>query len=108
MRRRAMQKCPGQDTQRWKPSDVSEVRCAGCGYAVEFFKTDGLRRCPKCGTRVVNPRVSLGCAAWCSHADTCVGPDALLAALKTAPGGKRKDAAGANAEGDESGRSGPR
>jgi predicted HD phosphohydrolase len=70
-----MQKCPGQDTRYWKPSDVTEVACGKCGEMVEFFKTDGARRCPGCGTRVVNPSVSMGCAQWCKHARECLGFD---------------------------------
>jgi len=70
-----MQKCPGQDTRYWKPEDVSEVECGQCGFLVEFFKTDGARRCPECGTRVVNPVVSMGCAQWCKHARDCLGFD---------------------------------
>ena len=70
-----MQKCPGQDTRYWKPSDVHEVKCGKCGELVEFFKTDGARRCPGCGARVVNPAVSMGCAQWCKHARECLGFD---------------------------------
>lgn len=70
-----MRKCPGQDTRYWTPEDVSEVECGGCGHMVEFFKTDGSRRCPKCGTRVINPQVSMGCAQWCKHAKDCLGFD---------------------------------
>ena len=70
-----MQKCPGQDTRYWKPEDSTEVKCGKCGHLVEFFKTDGARRCPKCGSRVVNPAVSLGCAQWCAHAKDCLGFD---------------------------------
>jgi len=78
-----MQKCPGQDTRYWKPDDVSEVACGKCGFLVEFFKTDGARRCPECGTRVVNPVVSMGCALWCKHARDCLGFDpATLQAAK--------------------------
>jgi putative nucleotidyltransferase with HDIG domain len=79
-----MQKCPGQDTRFWGPKDVSEVACGRCGAVVEFFKTDGARHCPSCGSRVVNPRLSLGCAQWCDHARECLGfdPKPLLAAIK--------------------------
>jgi len=70
-----MQKCPGQDTRYWKPSDVHEVKCGRCGALVEFFKTDGARRCAECGARVVNPAVSMGCAQWCKHARECLGFD---------------------------------
>jgi len=74
-----MQRCPGQDTRYWRPEDVSEVECGGCGEVVEFFKTDGSRRCPGCGLRVVNPAVGLGCAQWCDHARACLGFDPAAA-----------------------------
>ncbi|MFH1569575.1 MAG: HD domain-containing protein [Gemmatimonadota bacterium] len=67
--------CPGQDTRYWKPEDVHEVACQKCGTAVEFFKTDAARRCPGCGERVQNPKVSLGCARWCAYAKECLGFD---------------------------------
>jgi len=70
-----MLRCPGQDRRYWKPEDVSDVACANCGMVLEFLKTDAIRRCPNCGTRVVNPAVSLGCARWCSHARECLGFD---------------------------------
>jgi hypothetical protein len=57
----------------WSPEDVTEVECGECGKVLEFFKTDGSRRCPSCGARVVNPAVSLGCAQWCEHAKECLG-----------------------------------
>jgi putative nucleotidyltransferase with HDIG domain len=57
----------------WSPEDVTEVDCGECGRTLEFFKTDGSRRCPGCGARVVNPAVSLGCAQWCDHARECLG-----------------------------------
>lgn len=68
-----MRRCPGQDTRYWGPEDVVEVDCAECGRPVEFFKTDGSRRCPGCGARVINPKVSMGCAQWCKHAKECLG-----------------------------------
>ncbi len=67
--------CPGQDTRYWNPGDVFEVECGDCGYEVEFFKDDAQRRCPKCGTRVSNPKLNLGCAQWCEHAKDCLGYD---------------------------------
>jgi len=76
-----MERCPGQETRYWRPEDVSEVQCGNCGQAVEFFKTDGSRRCPGCGKRVVNPAVSLGCAQWCEHAKECLGFDPESASL---------------------------
>lgn len=68
-------KCPGQDTRYWTPDDISEVPCPKCEARVEFFKDDGLRRCPGCGGRITNPRVTLGCAQWCEYAVQCLGYD---------------------------------
>jgi len=67
--------CPGQDSRFWKPEDIFEIRCGQCGSAVEFFKNDGARRCPQCGNRIVNPKVSIGCAKWCKQAKECLGYD---------------------------------
>jgi len=66
-------KCPGQDTQFWKPNDVYNVECPKCGNSVEFFKDDIRRRCQKCGHMFINPKLNLGCARWCQFADQCVG-----------------------------------
>jgi hypothetical protein len=73
--------CPGQDTRYWKPDDIFDVPCQACGAAVEFFKNDTRRRCPRCGNRIHNPRVSLGCAQWCAHAKECLGFDPQAVAL---------------------------
>ncbi len=70
-----MGKCPGQDSRFWKPDDIFEVACGHCGHPVEFFKNDGTRRCPSCGGRVVNPKISIGCALWCKQAKECLGYD---------------------------------
>jgi len=74
--------CPGQDTAFWKPGDIFEVECASCGHELEFFKDDASRRCRKCGAKVANPRLNLGCAQWCEHAKECLGydPKEVLAA----------------------------
>jgi len=73
-----MPKCPGQDSRFWKTDDIFEILCGHCGAIIEFFKTDGQRRCTQCGGRVVNPRVSIGCAQWCKQAKECLGYDPLL------------------------------
>lgn len=73
--------CPGQDTRYWKPDDIFDVPCQACGAAVEFFKNDTRRRCPRCGNRIHNPRVSLGCAQWCAHAKECLGFDPRAVSL---------------------------
>ena len=70
-----MSTCPGQDTRYWKTEDIFEIACGGCGQVVEFFKTDGARRCVRCGKRVMNPRISIGCARWCKQAKECLGYD---------------------------------
>lgn len=67
--------CPGQDTRFWRPGDIFEVDCSTCGNPVEFFKDDSARRCAKCGQRILNPKLSLGCAQWCEHAKECLGFD---------------------------------
>lgn len=67
--------CPGQDTRYWRPDDIFTIACGSCGGSIEFFKDDAARRCPKCGTRVRNPRLSMGCAQWCRHAKECLGYD---------------------------------
>jgi hypothetical protein len=56
----------------WKPGDIFEVECPKCGRKIEFFKDEVRRRCG-CGHEVVNPKMDLGCAAWCQYAEQCVG-----------------------------------
>jgi len=67
--------CPGQDTRFWRPGDIFEVTCGACGATIEFFKDETHRRCRKCGNRVQNPKLSMGCAQWCEHAKECLGFD---------------------------------
>ncbi|MCP4756190.1 MAG: hypothetical protein GY866_35460 [Proteobacteria bacterium] len=64
-------KCPGQNSQYWKPEDIFEVECSRCGYAVEFFKDDVSRNCDECGLGILNPKRDFGCAAHCAAAETC-------------------------------------
>jgi hypothetical protein len=66
-------KCPGQDTQYWKPGAIFEVPCPECGKRVEFFKDDTARRCSHCGHRFVNPEMDFGCASYCPYAEQCLG-----------------------------------
>ncbi len=74
-------KCPGQDTQYWKPGAIFEVACPECGAMVEFFKDDTTRKCPACGHRFVNPKMDFGCASYCQYAEQCLGdlPPELIA-----------------------------
>ncbi len=74
-------KCPGQDTQYWKPGAIFEVKCPECGGSVEFFKDDTARKCPACGHRFINPKMDFGCASYCQYAEQCLGdlPPELLA-----------------------------
>ena len=74
-------KCPGQDSQYWKPGAIFEVKCPECGTEVEFFKDDTTRKCSNCGHRFLNPRLDFGCASYCPYAEQCIGdlPPELLA-----------------------------
>jgi HD superfamily phosphohydrolase YqeK len=74
-------KCPGQDTQYWRPGAIFEVDCPKCGQSVEFYKDDTSRKCANCGHRFVNPEMDFGCAAYCQFAEQCIGnlPPELLA-----------------------------
>ena len=76
--------CPGQDNRYWDGEAVFEAPCPSCGNVLEFFKDDSQRSCKKCGKRVLNPRIDFGCAAYCSHAEQCLGsmPPELLANQK--------------------------
>jgi putative nucleotidyltransferase with HDIG domain len=65
-------KCPGQDMRYWKPGDIFNTRCPGCGGSVEFFKDEVRRKC-RCGHVVTNPKLDFGCAEWCPYAEQCVG-----------------------------------
>ncbi|MFB0553808.1 MAG: HD domain-containing protein [Phycisphaerae bacterium] len=68
-----MFRCPGQDQRFWKPEDIFEVQCPGCGGTVEFFKDEPKLKCRRCGQMVVNPKIDLGCAEWCQYAEQCLG-----------------------------------
>jgi HD superfamily phosphodiesterase len=48
---------------------------------VEFFKDEATRRCGKCGSKLVNPKMDFGCAAHCKFAEQCLGdlPPELMA-----------------------------
>lgn len=67
--------CPGQDTRYWGFQDIFTINCSSCGGTVEFFKDDASRKCPKCGSRIQNPKLRTGCAQWCEHAKECLGYD---------------------------------
>jgi hypothetical protein len=68
-----MVRCPGQDQRFWKPGDIFEVTCLGCGKTVEFFKDEPKLKCRSCGRSVANPRIDMGCAEWCQYAEQCLG-----------------------------------
>ncbi|HOC93238.1 MAG TPA: HD domain-containing protein [bacterium] len=69
----SMDRCPGQDTRLWKPGDIFDLECPGCGARIEFFKDESRRVCKKCGYEIPNPKLNLGCAQWCEHAEQCLG-----------------------------------
>ncbi len=66
-------KCPGQETQYWKPGAIFEAKCPNCGGEVEFFKDEPSRICKQCGHRFVNPNMDFGCASYCRYAEKCIG-----------------------------------
>jgi hypothetical protein len=68
-----MLRCPGQDQRFWKPEDIFNVECPGCGKNVEFFKDEPKMKCRNCGQMVINPKIDLGCAQWCQCAKQCLG-----------------------------------
>jgi len=67
-----MLRCPGQDQRFWKPEDIFDVKCPGCGRTVEFFKDEPKLKCRNCGQMVINPKIDLGCAEWCKYAEQCL------------------------------------
>ncbi len=74
-------KCPGQDSRFWRQDAIYETKCPNCGFEVEFFKDDTMRKCPKCGHKFLNPKMDFGCAAYCQYAEQCLGnlPPELIA-----------------------------
>lgn len=68
-----MVRCPGQDPRYWKPEDIFEVACPGCGNSLELWKDEANRQCPNCKQKVWNPRLDLACAAWCRYGEQCMG-----------------------------------
>ncbi len=77
-----MVRCPGQDLRFWKLGDIFDVPCPHCGTGVEFWRDEPSVKCPHCRQAIVNPKLDLGCAQWCQHAEQCLGavldPDSLL------------------------------
>jgi hypothetical protein len=68
-----MVRCPGQDLRFWKLDDIFDVECPHCGVAIEFWRDEPNVKCPACRKMVVNPKLDLGCAQWCQHAEQCLG-----------------------------------
>jgi len=66
-------KCPAQDTKYWKHGAIFDAKCPKCTTSVEFFKDDTSRKCSQCGHQFVNPQMDFGCAAYCPHAEQCLG-----------------------------------
>ena len=63
-----MRTCTGNDTREWGWDAIFDVACPHCGAAVEFFKDEIRRTCPRCRTAVSNDRRDYGCGQWCSAA----------------------------------------
>lgn len=58
-----MARCPGQDLTNKSPEDrVSYHKCPGCGIMVQKTAEQILK--------------NSGCAAWCTHAEQCLGSEA--------------------------------
>ncbi len=74
-------KCPGQDSRYWSGEEIFEANCKHCGNAIEFFKDDSQQKCRQCGHKMLNPNIDFGCAAYCPHAEQCLGsmPPELVA-----------------------------
>lgn len=68
-------RCPGQDQRYWKPEDVFQVACPGCGAEIEFWKDEPFHLCAQCRMVVRNPRMDFGCAKWCKSAEECLGEE---------------------------------
>ncbi|MBI4794079.1 MAG: phosphohydrolase [Deltaproteobacteria bacterium] len=66
-------KCPGQDSRYWESAAIFEVQCPNCRTPIEFFKDDSSRTCRACGSRMLNPKIDFGCAAYCPYAAQCLG-----------------------------------
>lgn len=66
-------RCPGQDMRFWKPEDIFDVICPVCQTAIEFWKDEPMRVCPKCKTEVLNPKIDPACTEWCKSSNACVG-----------------------------------
>ena len=64
-------RCPGQDGRSLRAEDFAEVRCSGCGHTVEFWPDEFLRKCRQCGRPVTNPKLNIGCLAWCRYGAAC-------------------------------------
>jgi hypothetical protein len=56
----------------WKPEDICTVACPHCGSEIEFWKDEAFRQCSACHNGVRNPKLDLGCAAWCKHVSECL------------------------------------
>jgi hypothetical protein len=68
-----MVQCPGQDLRFWKLGDIFDAKCPHCGTGIEFWKDEPSVKCPQCRRVIVNPKLDLGCAQWCQHAEQCLG-----------------------------------
>lgn len=65
-----MRRCSGNNTEEWGFDSIFEIECPSCGNAVEFFKDETRRNCPKCKNPVINNREDTGCGQWCSSASS--------------------------------------
>lgn len=59
--------------RNWRPEDIFDLKCPKCATEIEFWKDEPVRVCPSCKAEVPNPKMDVGCAEWCKHADECHG-----------------------------------
>lgn len=53
--------CGTSNTQKWGSNSIYDINCKKCGTAVEFFKDEKKRSCPKCGEKIFNEIVGHDC-----------------------------------------------
>ncbi len=64
--------CPGSRSIRQPVPE--DIKCPGCGVAVEIWTDEMSRLCPSCGTRVLREQQP-SCIDWCPAAKECIGPE---------------------------------
>lgn len=71
--------CPG--SSKFKHPQPEEIKCPGCGEAVEIWTDEVQTKCPRCET-VVSREQGQSCLDWCKYAKECVGEEKYSGYLK--------------------------